>query len=196
MFLSFATLPGLTPNQREVAEELDKVANDALAAKMITFLVGQPLKKLPHDFDLIAPEELTSIYELGFSQATLQSINLQRRMDDIRAGSTGFSSNGFAPTISGYNGGKGPESKSVVEKNPVDAFTPSPENPWGFFITGTGQFVDVDNKDDNARGYDIVTGGRHPRARLSRHAEFRHWCRWRLCSQRCRSCERWTSHSR
>jgi outer membrane autotransporter protein len=36
---------------------------------------------------------------------------------------------------------------------------PAPENCWGLFVTGTGQFVSVGDDDENARGYDITTGG-------------------------------------
>jgi hypothetical protein len=77
------------PNQEAVANNLDKSLGDPRANALIGFLDSEPLANLPHDYDLIAPEELSSIYEMGFSQATIQSLNLQRRMDDIRAGSTG-----------------------------------------------------------------------------------------------------------
>ena len=49
---------------------------------------------LPHDYDLIAPEELAAIYEISISSSMVQNNNLQRRMDDIRAGSNGFCANG------------------------------------------------------------------------------------------------------
>jgi len=34
----------------------------------------------------------------------------------------------------------------------------APDNRWGAFLTGTGEFVNVDGT-ENARGYDITTGG-------------------------------------
>ncbi len=107
------------------------------------------------------PEELSSIYQIGFSQATIQSINLQRRMDDIRAGSNGFSANGFVATTSGkdYSGGKGvSDGKMVLPRSEASALTPAPENRWGVFVTGTGQFINVDGADSDRRGYDITTG--------------------------------------
>jgi outer membrane autotransporter protein len=56
----------------------------------------------------------------------------------------------------GYS--KGSDGKTVLDKNPTPAFVPTPENPWGVFATGSGDFVNVGNNDDNAHGYDITTG--------------------------------------
>jgi autotransporter-associated beta strand protein len=145
-----------TPNQISVANELDEVANDPRAADLIAFVGSEPLGNLPHDYDLIAPEELASIYEIGFSQAVVTNMNLQHRMDDIRAGSSGFCANGYQVQESGYS--KGADGKTLLDKNPTPAFVPSPENRWGVFVTGSGDFVNVGNHDDNAHGYDITTG--------------------------------------
>jgi outer membrane autotransporter protein len=149
-------LPGLTPNHQAVAENLNRSVGDSRAADLIQFLDTEPLANLPHDYDLIAPEELASIYEIGFSQATIQWQNIQRRTDDIRAGSTGFSAAGYQMRDT-HGFAKGADGKMVLEKGSV--MEPSPENRWGVFITGTGQFVDVGDQDLNAPGYDITTGG-------------------------------------
>jgi outer membrane autotransporter protein len=157
--VSFASLTGLTPNQRAVAHELDEVASDLRAGQLIAFLSSEPLANLPHDFDLIAPEELASIYEIGFSQAVVQNDNLQRRMDDIRAGSNGFCADGFVPQVSGKDYTKDSDGKgSLPDKSTRDVYTPAPDNRWGVFVTGTGDFVNVGNDDSNAPGYDITTG--------------------------------------
>jgi outer membrane autotransporter protein len=156
---SFAGFTGLTPNQKSVAHELDNVINDPAAAPLINFLIGEPLGALPHDFDLIAPEELAAIYEIGFSQSVVQNNNLQRRMDDIRAGSNGFCANGFTPQVSGKDYTKDSDGKvSLPDKSTRDVYTPSPDNRWGIFVTGSGDFVNVGNSDLNAHGYDIATG--------------------------------------
>ena len=150
---------GLTPNQKSVARNLDVAANDPAAANLIAFLELEPLGNLPRDYDLIAPEELASIYEIGFSQAVVQNNNLQRRMDDIRAGSNGFCANGFTPQVSGKDYTKESDGKvSLPDKSTRDVYTPAPDNRWGVFVTGTGDFVNVGNDDFNARGYDITTG--------------------------------------
>ncbi|MEY2496366.1 MAG: hypothetical protein QOJ45_2858 [Verrucomicrobiota bacterium] len=157
---SFASLSGLTPNQRAVANNLDLAAIDPRAGELIGFLNTELLGHLPRDYDLIAPEELASIYETGFSQARMQSLNLQRRMDEIRDGSTGFSASGFTLRGNGrdYSDGKTSIASTSSEKQ-SPLFNPSPENRWGAFVTGAGEVVNIGNEDMNAGGYDITTGG-------------------------------------
>jgi outer membrane autotransporter protein len=149
----------LTPNQKSVAHNIDSAVNDPAAAALIGFLGNELPGNLPHDYDLIAPEELASIYEIGFSQAVVQNNNLQRRMDDIRAGSNGFCADGFVPQVSGKDYTKDSDGKgSLPDKSTRDVYTPAPDNRWGVFVTGTGDFVNVGNDDSNAPGYDITTG--------------------------------------
>lgn len=151
---------GLTPNQLAVARALNRnVANPAIV-DLVDFLDLQNIRFLPHNYDLIAPEELASIYEIGFSQAVGQNNNLMRRMEDIRAGSNGFSAAGFAPQTYGYTTlTKANDGKVVLpDKNMAPAFMPCPENNWGIFVTGSGDFVNVENEDENAPGYDLTTG--------------------------------------
>ncbi len=157
---------GLTPNQTSVAVNLNNSVGDARADALINFLDTEPLANLPHDYDLIAPEELAALYEISFSKAIVQNMNIQHRTDDIRAGSTGFSSNGMNMTTSGpvlpdpgltfaYSDGKVVLPVDNKDKNVMVA---TPENRWGVFVTGSGDFVNVDNNDRNAHGYDITTG--------------------------------------
>jgi outer membrane autotransporter protein len=80
-------------------------------------------------------------------------------MEDIRASSSGFSAAGFTINTGarefskGLAGPTGPEGKSG---KPV--MQPTPENRWGVFVTGLGEFSDVDDT-SIARGYDLSTGG-------------------------------------
>jgi outer membrane autotransporter protein len=107
------------------------------------------------------PEEFAAIYEIGFSKATIQSLNLQRRMDDIRAGSRGFCADALVVTPSGkdYSGGKGVSDGKVVLPAPIESpMSPEPDNRWGAFISGSGQFIDVDEGGFDRPGYDITTG--------------------------------------
>lgn len=157
---SFASLSGLTHNQRAVANNLDLIVTDSRESELIAFLDTELLGKLLHDYDLIAPEELASIYDIGFSQATIQDLNLQRRMEEIRAGSTGFSASGFNVRGDGRdNSDRKTSIYSTSPEKPAAIFNPSPENRWGMFVTGSGEFVSTGNEDANARGYDITTGG-------------------------------------
>ena len=158
-FAQFASIFCGTPNSVSVGKALDRAVGDPRAAGLIDFLNNETLSDLCNDFDLISPEELTSIYVIGVSLANVQTANLERRMDDIQAGSHGFSSSGFAisgsePSFNqGFAGVSGPEGKSG---QPV--FAPIPDNRWGVFVTGVGEFTNVDSK-FNASGYNLETGG-------------------------------------
>jgi T5SS/PEP-CTERM-associated repeat protein len=146
---------GLTPNQTAVAQNLDLAVNDPAAAPLINFLAGQPGGNLPHDYDLIAPEELAAMYEVGFSQAMVQNNNLERRMDDIRAGSNGFCANNFvAPSGKDADGGK----VVLPAKDGPEVYVPTENNRWGVFLNGSGESVNVGEDDFNARGYEITSG--------------------------------------
>jgi outer membrane autotransporter protein len=153
-FASFA----LTPNQLAAANLLDAVQLDPRAANLISFLDKEPFVNLPGDFEKISPDALTSFYEITFSNANIQRLNIEGRLDDLRAGSTGFSSNMNvnSPPLSpeGKGGIEGKSAKSPVEQ----ALQPTPENRWGIWVTGFGDFVNVDG-DYNAHGYDFTTGG-------------------------------------
>ena len=158
-FAEFASIFCGTPNSVAVGEALDSAVGDPRASELIGFLNNQTLTDLCEDIVLISPEQLTSIFVLGVSLANVQTANLERRMDDIRAGSSGFSSAGFAINGSGpsfwegFTGVSGPEGKS----GPA-VFAPVPQNRWGVFATGLGEFTNVDST-FNARGYDLATGG-------------------------------------
>jgi len=147
------------PNSVAVAQALDNAVGDPRAAGLISFLNNEPFNKLCSDFTLIAPEALASVYNTAVSLANVQTANLERRMDDIRVGSTGFSSagftmNGITPSFSGGLGGPtGAEGKAGPS-----VLAPIPENRWGVFATGLGEFTHVDST-DAARGFDLQTGG-------------------------------------
>ena len=145
-----------TPNQIATAEALD----DAVAAGCVvnaTNLLGNvPINTLRHAYDLIAPEELASMYEASFSQGLVQSLNLQRRMDDIRAGATGFCNEGF--TIQDNHGYSKNDNKSVASKDVVQQPAPA-DTRWGSFITGSGELSKTGEEGDNAAGYQLNQAG-------------------------------------
>ena len=149
-FSSFA----FTPNQAAAASLLDSVQLDPKAAKFISFLNQEPFANLTNDLEKITPPDgLTSFYEIGFSNANIQKLTLESRLDDLHSGSTGFSSNMKVngATVNDKAGGDGKASKAVVE--PV--LQHAPENRWGVWVTGFGDFVNVDG-DENARGYNVI----------------------------------------
>jgi outer membrane autotransporter protein len=150
----------MTPNCLAVARALDSLVGDPRAAALINFLNSEPLSRLcPVDFNLIAPDQLTLVFNVTVSLANVQSSNLERRMDDVRGGSTGFSSAGFTMNgvTPGYSAGlAGPT--GTEGKGGQSVMAPIPENRWGVFVTGLGEFTHVDST-DIARGFDLQTGG-------------------------------------
>jgi len=143
----------LTPNQMAVAGAIDHAFADLCLSNNVLGVLGNtPVATLPHVFDLIAPEEFAAMYEMSFSRATVQSGNLQGRMDQIRA-----NADPDCGPIVEIN--PAPEGKNVVGKNVVaPAPAPAPDNRWGTFAMGSGDYVTVHNQDDNADGYRITNG--------------------------------------
>lgn len=164
---SFADLPDLTPNQLSVGRALDRIVNDSRASNLIDHLDRLQLNDVPGALDRIAPEELTSIFTIGVSLAQVQSGNIQRRTDDIRSGSNGFSAaglaiNGITPSYSGgfgiQTGVAGPNGNDGKDSKEMKNVLAPAENRWGAFLSGTGEWVSVGNT-DNARGYTLDSGG-------------------------------------
>ena len=164
-FEKFADRTDLTPNQKSVARALDSLPINRKTNSLFDFLDYRQLNELPRDFDKIAPEELTSMFTIGVSLANVQSGNIQRRTDDIRSGSGGFSAaglaiNGAGPSYSGSffnNGVAGPSGDDGKENKTLQQVVPA-ESRWGAFLSGTGEWVSVGNT-ENARGYTIDSGG-------------------------------------
>jgi outer membrane autotransporter protein len=151
-FASFA----LTANQSAIAKQLDNVQLEQKDSKLIDFLQNEPFENLPNDFNKISPESLTALYEISFSAANIQASNLEERFSEIRHGSTGFSSslNVTNPPQANFEGMDG---KTIMEPN-KGVMTLSPENRWGMWISGSGDYISVGG-DGNANGYDFTTGG-------------------------------------
>ena len=159
------------PNGAAVGAALDSARSDPRMdaihdskGRSVIDLLGFKSQNLPDELcdlldDRIPAEEFTAIFTLGFSQANIQSDNLERRMEDIRAGSSGFSATGFtintgvsefSPGLAGPTGPEGKSGPSVTQ--------PIPQNRWGFFATGIGEFTKVDDT-SLAHGYYLPTGG-------------------------------------
>jgi outer membrane autotransporter protein len=156
-FAGLSGLLGLTPNQIAVARALDQIAQNVKSGEILDYLDALPTKSIPSALDDIAPEEYASIFSLGVSLANVQTANLQRRMDDLRAGATGFTSSGYSVGGGGYTSGgtnygnNGPSGKGGKE-------LVAPSDRVGVFITGAGEFSNITGT-YNARGYDLTTGG-------------------------------------
>jgi len=148
----------LTRNERAAGNLVDQIQLNPKAADLIAFLFAEPVSNVPGDLEKISPDGLTAFYEISFSNANIQRLNLEGRLDDLRSGSNGFSSN---MKVNGAS--VNPEDKATVDgkfsKSPVEqVLQPGPQNRWGVWVTGFGDFVNVDS-DSNAKGYDFNTGG-------------------------------------
>lgn len=172
---SFAALSesfALTPNELAVARALDQLASHHPSDKLIQQLDSLPLAQLPGTFSLLSPEDFAAIFTAGLALSEVQVGNLERRLEDVRQGSTGFSDSGFA--VSDTHGAQNfdgktilaPDGKSVLSpdgkdsRGPQEFVAPSvPNDPrWGFFISGTGELGDLEST-STARGSSFTTGG-------------------------------------
>jgi len=173
---SFAALVDeyrFTANQLAVARKLDKIVNDRRVAGLIGKLNSLPVDQIPGAIALLSPEDYAAIFNVGFATAQVQLENIQRRLEDVRNGATGFSDNGLALSNShgalnydgsAFTGSKndgltlaGWDGESVVGKQAV-APVLRRDNRWGFFATGTGEFGDVETT-AAAPGWEFTTGG-------------------------------------
>lgn len=140
---TFGSIPGLTPNQDAVADGLD--ANPGLPGDLVDFLNGQNISDLPAMYDLIAPDELTAIFQMGFSASEIQNANIRRHLDRVRQGSASQSQETYSSTDS--KGGMIQQTRMTEENN-----------LWSVFIEGTGGSASVDG-DGNADGYGFDSMG-------------------------------------
>ncbi len=166
-FLSLAE----TPNQRSVARALDRAQEKGQLEKMIDRLDQSELSDIPDLLSLLSPESMSAIFQVGFAAAQIQHTNIERRLDDIRAGSTGFSAGGFSLrdahgsvsadgmlmathreglTLAGWDG------KSLVSRESVAPVME--ESRWGFFVTGSGEWADIEST-SQAKGGQFNSGG-------------------------------------
>lgn len=136
----------LTQNQTSTAAALDSALFDIRQDEVLTYLDGLDIRAVPGELDKLAPEELSSIYTIGFAQAMSQVMSVEQRLIDVRAG---------APNP--------PTQPTTHEKKPTPDASGHPEQSapsrhYGSFITATGNFTNQGSS-PNAKGYDIETAG-------------------------------------
>jgi uncharacterized protein YhjY with autotransporter beta-barrel domain len=103
-------------------------------------------------------EQMTALYEIGFSAANMQRFNLGDRMFQIQQGMTGFVSPITPSPLPAPTGKEITEGKGVEGKAPPPAQQPGPTNRWGIWANGWGDFVHLDST-SAAQGYNFTTGG-------------------------------------
>jgi autotransporter-associated beta strand protein len=112
----------------------------------------EPLPE-PEVVPLVDPtaEELTSLYQIGFSAENMQRFNLGDRMFQIQQSVV------LPPPVPPYQPSYTKEGKEVEGKAPP-APPPIPINRWGVWAAGWGDFANVDST-SAAEGYRFVLGG-------------------------------------
>jgi outer membrane autotransporter protein len=150
---SYASVPGLTPNQIATAGGLDGFQFLNPGDDAVTYLNGQPIARLPGLYDLIAPDELTAIFQIGFHAAEIQAASLQQHLQQVRDSARRNSEARSEPTTADPTGGSG---KGVAEAAPAAPETY--ERRWNFFMEGLGGGANVSTT-YNASGYDFNTIG-------------------------------------
>ncbi len=141
----FASVPDLTPNQTTIGDLLDRTPETP--DSLISYLGNQNLTNLPKTYDLIAPDELTAIFQMGFSAAEIQNSNIERHLELVRQNPESGATTQYTPSAKGSKGG-------MVQQSSISENT----NRWSAFLEGTGGSATVDG-DRNANGYDFDTMG-------------------------------------
>jgi hypothetical protein len=100
-------------------------------------------------------EELTSLYQIGFSAADMQRFNLGDRMFQIQQS--------VVPEITPPPPPPVPTGKEITEGKGVEgkappAPPPTPINRWGVWAAGWGDFANIDST-SAAQGYQFTLGG-------------------------------------
>jgi len=107
-----------------------------------------------HPNDLIhqvnATETVQAATSIGFNGFSPHISNLSLRLTDARDGKNGFSASNTGEGLAGPSGDEG--------KSGGDFLTPSPDNRWGVFLTGIGDFAKTDSA-DGYTGYNTTQAG-------------------------------------
>jgi len=142
---------GLTPNQHAVAAALDNHVMDenSKVQSTINFILQDNVNHMPTDFDLIAPEEFTAMFQIGISGATVQNANILGRLADLRLA---------GPITEPTPVHDGKTTVSPKDGKHFVAPEPAPDHKWEFFVAGSGEFTDVSG-DGNGSGYNFTTAG-------------------------------------
>ncbi len=161
----FSNLSCLTPNQASVAGALDKLAANNPISPLILALDSIPVNSIGASLDLLTPVSYAAIFDSGFALAEVQSGNIERRLGDLRdtAPNSDFSGTDSHGTVSIYGKGGG---KQVMDGKGKIVADLEPDRRWAFYITGTGQWVDVESASTNGcvgpsgtAGSDFMTAG-------------------------------------
>ena len=115
----------------------------------------------PITANTLTPEELTAIFQLGFSTAAAQNLNIQRHLEAVRRSSGAPPRTQFVPVptdskggLGGSKGGLGGSKGGLMEQT----VTEGNDRLWSVYLEGTDASASVDGS-SNASGYNFDTRG-------------------------------------
>jgi outer membrane autotransporter protein len=148
-----------TPNQQSLAANLDGAVADPRMRDLQNFLYFLPTNMVPLALDVIAPEDLVSLFAMRFAGMEGRAGGFMGRVQELRRGSCGFSANRLSLYEQTGNALELVSTRGLTA-NPIcyDMCDPSPDNPWGVYVEGVGEFAHVGG-DANAAGYHLRGGG-------------------------------------
>ncbi|WP_411825574.1 autotransporter domain-containing protein [Luteolibacter sp. AS25] len=162
---SFAFSSELTQNQASVAAALNNSSGP-----LVDFLLAAPVGNLAGIFDRIAPDEMTSMFQMGIQASEIQNSNIilhlqQARQSARTIGATTYKAADTTDAKSGLTGGSA-DSKGGLIGGSADSkgglaggsalFEKS--NRWSVFVEATHGSASLDST-ANASGYDLDSDG-------------------------------------
>ena len=149
-------IPGLTPNQRQVAQALNTWASENPSgdkAIVLGALTNIPSSQWAAAFDQMSPRFYQQMATIAFNLANAQYNELVQRLYGLRVAGTGFSMNGFNDNTMVLEG------QGDGDKNPKnDILRPGLDSHWGMFVDGNGIFGSA-NSANMLPGYNFQSGG-------------------------------------
>ncbi len=153
--VSFGTLAktlAFTPNQNAISGALDQlipqIGSNSEVTKAFELFDTLPASEIPALLELLSPAGFTSAFNLASALANVQSTNIQQRLAEVRGANSGG-----AP-VSGNSGG-GANGPAGSRGN---SLPPAPEERWGLWMTGSGEFVHIGST-TNGAGFNLDSGG-------------------------------------
>jgi len=153
-----------TPNQQGVGKALDNSSSNPQMQPLINYLNGLSNSQLPAALDQLNPSSLSSMRNVSAAGIDTRGFNFLNRAGELRAGSHGFSSSRLSlydPTGPGESIQPvvvSADAAQIYAMSADDPLKPTRDNPWGVYVEGQGEFIDV-RGDANTSGYHLSSGG-------------------------------------
>jgi outer membrane autotransporter protein len=149
----------LTPNQFNVAANLDTFSRLGSMPELITLLNGLDAANLSNALQQISPDGLGSMAVMARQYNRSQGRNLFHRLSEWRLTDGGIAGTVSTASLRLLDW----TSQPVIAGTKLREYTPvsldSITAPgWSLFASGTGQFGDIES-DGNGSGFDFTTGG-------------------------------------